>query len=230
VTVADLNQDGHPDLAVACSTAHKVGVLLGTGDGTFGHVETYDTDGEPSAVVVADFNLDGVSELAVSDYQIGGGKTVSLYQGNGDGTFRARTPFQTALGPLGLAVADLNRDGRPDIVTADFHDSVSVLLATEKGFEEFRKLQAGKANGFVATGDFDDDGFLDLVVTGEHSNSAHILFGDGRGRFEHSELVATGKYPDAIAVGDFNRDGKMDFAVANTLGSSISVFVNQSGH
>lgn len=227
VSVADLNHDGKPDLVVGCSAAHKVGVLLGAGDGTFPSVETYDADGESAAIAVADFNLDGNIEFVVADYQIGSGNTVSIYQGVGDGTFRARNPFPTGFGPLGLASGDLNLDGRPDIVTADFQDSVSVLLATSQGFTSPRKYQAGKANGFVVIADLDDDGIPDVIVAGEHSNDVHLMFGDGKGEFGNPEILSTGKYPDAIALGDFNRDGKIDFAVGNTFGNSVSIFINQ---
>ena len=227
VTAEDVNLDGIPDLVLACSSTQKIAVMLGRGDGTFDNIRQYDTDGEPSAVIVGDFNRDKIPDLITADYQISGGKTISLYTGVGDGTFRPRRAFATGFGPLGITSGDFNRDGLLDIATADFRDDVSVLLANAEGFSAPRIYTAHSAPGFISTGDFDGDGNLDLIMVAEHSNNAHLYFGNGRGSFSTPQILETGNYPDAIAVADLNRDGRLDFVVAATYGNLISVYLNR---
>ena len=81
--VADLNNDGKPDVAVSVSGA--VLVLLGNGDGTFQSAIPVNSDPDLSALGVGDFNEDGLADLALSDYATG---QINLYMGNGDGTFQ----------------------------------------------------------------------------------------------------------------------------------------------
>lgn len=228
VSAADLNHDGVIDLVVAGSGAKKVFVLLGRGDGTFDRIRQYDTDGEPSAVLVADFTHDGVPDILSADYQFSGGKTVSLYAGNGDGTFKERRPYRTGNGPLGAATADFNHDGLLDVVTADFHDGLSVLLATANGFSPPKSRKAQSAPGFVTTGDFDLDGNMDILLVAEHSQEAHLYYGNGRGDFSAPQTFGTGSYPDAIAVADFDKDGRPDFVVGATYGNLVSVYLNRN--
>ncbi len=225
VTAGDLNHDGIPDLAAACSSAKKLAILLGRGDGTFDRVRLYDTDGEPASAAIADFNLDGTPDIAITDYQIGGGTTLSLYTGIGDGSFRGRQPYPTGMGPIALAVADLNGDNHLDVVTANYHDSISILFGNSNGFSPPINVAMGDADGFVAISDFDSDRKPDILFVGEHSDTAYILYGDGTGKFSRSRQWATGRYPDSIAVADLNHDNKPDFVVANVFGNSISVFL-----
>ncbi|MFY9559600.1 MAG: FG-GAP-like repeat-containing protein [Terriglobales bacterium] len=131
VTVADLNGDGKPDLAVANN--YGTGVLLGNGDGTFQPAETY-AGGGCCQVLVADVNLDGRPDL------LGVGstsQTVSVLLGTGDGTFEAAQTLGLGGSEFSwLAVADVNKDGRPDLLAANWcakpcqgqEGTVSVLL------------------------------------------------------------------------------------------------------
>jgi hypothetical protein len=228
VAAADLNGDNILDFVVACSSAHKLAVLLGRGDGTFDNIREYDTDGEPSAALVGDFNHDNIPDIVTADYQVSGGKTISLYPGVGDGTFRARQPFRTGPGPLAATAADLNHDGLLDIATADFHDGLSVLLATKDGFAAPRAMKVQSAPGFIAAADFDSDGHLDLLLVAEHSNEAHLYYGDGRGDFPTSQTFTTAAYPDSIAVADLDHDGRLDFVVGAIYGNTLSVYLNRT--
>ncbi len=227
VTAADLNGDGKPDLVVACSAAQKVLVLLGRGDGRFDGAQEYEANGEPAAVLVGDFNGDGFQDVVTADYQVAGGTTVSAFAGKGDGTLNPSKWFRTGFGPLAATAADYNGDGRLDIATADFHDGMSVLLGNKEGFAAPRTYFAMSGPGFVASGDFDGDGKLDIILVAEHSNDAHIFYGDGRGGFGHVQTFTTGGYPDSIAVGDFNKDGRLDFVVGAVYGNLVSVYLNK---
>jgi hypothetical protein len=128
VAIADLNADGRPDLAVASLSSWTVSVLLGNGDGTFGAKTDFGTGGISYSVAIADLNADGRPDLVVVNALPGG--TVSVLLGNGDGTFGATTDFDTyGRYPHSVAIADLNADGRPDLVVANFESgTVSVLL------------------------------------------------------------------------------------------------------
>ena len=228
ISAADFNHDGKLDLAIAQSSRNRMTILLGNGDGTFSKASEYDTGEEPSALLVADFTAHGTPDIVLGDYRIGTGNTISLYRGRGDGTFGPRQVFGTGKGPLGMAVADLNGDGKPDIVTANLWEGVSVLLGNASGtFARQSDAKAGAANGYVVVGDFDQDGIPDLAVLGEHSNTVSLLFGKGDGQFWPKQDLSTGAYPDAAVIGDFDNDGRLDLAVANTYGNSISVYLNR---
>jgi hypothetical protein len=127
-----VNADGKPDLIVANEAA--LGVLLGNGDGTFQAAVSYGLSGFGNSVAVADVNGDGKPDVVVA-ISCGGPScgTVDVLAGNGDGTFRTAVSY--ASGGLGnsVAVADLNGDGKPDVVAVSGFDgrSVGVLINLE---------------------------------------------------------------------------------------------------
>jgi hypothetical protein len=122
IATGDFNHDGKLDLAVTDFTPDQVDVLLGNGDGTFGAAVKYDVGYQPTAMVVVDVNGDKKLDLAVANIL---GSSVSVLLGNGDGTFQATTNYSNPPA-LAMAVADFNRDGAPDLVTA--HSYLTVLL------------------------------------------------------------------------------------------------------
>jgi hypothetical protein len=126
--VGDLNGDGIADLAVTNFLSNDVSVLLGNGDGTFQAAVNYvvgPSAAPPLCLAVADFNRDGLPDLAVA---FAGG--VRLLLGNGDGTFQT-TPLSYVAGSYfsAVAVGDFNRDGFPDLaVTNPDANNVAILL------------------------------------------------------------------------------------------------------
>jgi len=84
---------------------------------------------------------------------------------------------------------------------------------------------AGTAPGFVAVGDFNGDGKLDMVVANSSSNNVSILLGNGDGTFQAAVNYSVGTDPDFVAVGDFNGDGKLDLAVANANSNNVSILL-----
>ena len=132
--------------------------------------------------------------------------------------------------PYSVAMGDFNGDGHLDLAVANGgSNDVSVLLGNGDGtFQAARNFGAGLGGGplWVAVGDFNRDGNLDLVVANSSSDSVGVLLGDGHGSFAPAlTFPAGGTAPQSVAVGDFNGDGKPDLAVANYYSNNVTVLL-----
>lgn len=230
VAVADVNSDGWADLLVALYSSNAVGVLLGTGPGTFAPVVTYPAGrNSPMQVVVADVNADGHPDVLTANL-IGG--TVGVLLGSGTGTFAPLLTYSTGAGttPWALAVADVNADGWPDLVTANGDDqSVGVLLNTGTGaFALAARYPVGDHPQSVALADVDGDGYLDLLASRYYGSNVYVFGGSRTGTFRPGPFYqASGcSRPEAVIVADLNRDGRPD-AVAAYYSGSVGVLLNQ---
>jgi hypothetical protein len=136
VAVADVNGDGFMDIVAANFTTNNVSILLGNNNGTFGAATNFaDGSGGPYWAMFADINGDGKQDIVTGDTR-SGQNTTSILLGNGNGTFQARQTFTTGAQPYGLAVADINGDGKLDIVIANTGagaNTASVLLGNGNG-------------------------------------------------------------------------------------------------
>lgn len=185
--------------------------------------------GSPGALVIADFDGDGVADLVAAHPNDG---TVTLFRGDGAGGFAPASTVATGPLPRALAVADFDGDGRPDLAVANFGGpSVSVLLGRGDGFAPAVEwaLESPLNPTAVVAGDFDGDGRADLALTLAYgfSNATPgrvvVLRGDGLGGFAAPVSHAVGGSPVALAAGDFNGDGHLDLASANELGGTLSL-------
>ena len=232
VAVADFNGDGKPDMAVGLQDEATVAIYLGNGDGTFKQPKSYpagqcnSTHCGPT-LAVADFNGDGKPDLA--------SPVVTVLLGKGDGTFDHPTDY-SADGPVSVAAADFNGDGRMDLAVAGNPSQGSPPFVTIwlgqpnggllKGATYHVKGVGDLAPMWVAVGDFNGDGNIDLVVTASAAGKVDILLGNGDGTFQAPVTYATGgKRPQFVAVGDFNGDGKPDLVVTNTGSESVGVLL-----
>jgi hypothetical protein len=222
--VGDFNGDGIPDLAF--EEGATVHVYMGRGDGTFGPPQHYDKGPRffPSnATLVGDFNGDGVLDLAA----VNGNNTLTLLQGNGDGTFSMRLRFRTGQLPTMVASADFNGDGVPDLAVTNFEDNtVSVLLGNGDGtFQPKSDFAAGREPLVFAVGDFNGDGAPDVAVVDVFTAQVSILLNDGTGSLSMATQLPAGSQTQAIIVADFNGDGIADLAIANNNSNNVSIFL-----
>jgi uncharacterized protein (DUF2141 family) len=196
VAVGDLNGDGQLDLVTAniggdpaapIPPDGTVSVLLGSGGGTFSAATTNPTGSLLAfSVAIGDLNGDGKLDLAVANYgdPMSGnpGGTISIFLGDGDGTFSAATPYSTLTGLAG-AQTDLGSGAGT---------TVSVLLGQVGGGFSNRTLTTGTNPSSVAIGDLNGDGRLDLAVANAGSNTVSVLLGNGDGSFQAQTQYATG--------------------------------------
>jgi hypothetical protein len=212
LVIGDFNNDHKLDLAVGGPS-----VMLGNGDGTFQPPITYvgSTQQTGPALAAADFNLDGNLDLYAGD---------ALFLGNGDGTFVLHATYPVANADA-AAAADLNRDGKPDLVIAQ-QSGVSVLLGNGDGsFQTTVKYSGAYYATDVLVADVNGDGRLDLALANSGCGTAFgcsatgpasisVLLGLGDGTFVGGTQYPfqSGNPPLQVISADFNGDGKPDFA------------------
>ena len=245
VAVGDFNGDSKQDLAVAancidqsCNTGSALVVFLGNGDGTFQPGVTYPAGFDAYVVTAADVNHDGKLDLVVGSacesHNCQQEGAVFVFLGNGDGSFQPGALIPTNLIPISIQLADLNGDGKLDMVTtSEAQNFVSVLLGNGDGtFQSPVSYPSGRDSFFVALGDFNHDGKIDMAVTNSDGNTVSILLGNGNGTFQAPvsyTLAGDDPYAFAIAVGDVNADGKLDLAVSDLDGGVDVLLGNGNG-
>jgi uncharacterized repeat protein (TIGR01451 family) len=182
--------------------------------GTLNPGVPYSVGATTHAVAVGEFNGDGHADLAVST----GSNAVSIFLGNGDGTFQAPVAYAVGSNPSGIAIGEFSGDGKADIAVVNFDsNNVSILLGNGDGtFLSAVNYAAGTNPGSVASGDFNGDTKTDLAVGNRGSNNVSILLGNGNGTFAAAVNYAAGTAPSSVALGDFNGDTKADLVVANS--------------
>ena len=152
---------------------------------------------------------------------------------NGSGRFTAATGSPVAAGsnPAGVATADFNGDGIPDLVVANrFSNNISVFLGDSSGgyTNVHGTLFATGTNPVnIVAGDFNGDGAMDLAVTNALSKSVTVLLGNGAGAFTEvtGSPFVIGTTPRGIVMGDFNGDGKLDLAISNSGDATVTVLL-----
>lgn len=231
VAIGDLNADGKPDLAASSNEnvlAGVVSVLLGNGDGTFGANVDYGVGREPRCVAIGDLNGDGKPDLVTANAVGSSSGMVTVVLGHGDGTFGAAVDqHATGDSPQSVAIADLDRDGSPDLVTANYNAStVSILLGNGAGaYGPKADFGTGDRPRCVAIGDLNRDGIPDLVTANYIASTVSVLLGNGDGTFGAKADYAAGAGPYSVAIGDLNGDGKPDLVTANSAEDSLSVLL-----
>jgi PKD repeat protein len=239
----DLNGDGHDDVVSLVASQSEVYALLNGGSGTFGApVVSATRSFVPTDAVVTDLDGDGHLDLVVACRQSLTDPTkgaVNILYGKGDGSFiPAGSEWQVTGQPVGIAVADIDGDGYPDVVLASQTSTGGVITTLLQDPVYHGDFQApvvtplpGLIPGKMALLDYSHDGHADLALLyplypGNYfsADSVGIFTGDGTGHFSPATTLSTGVWPRDMAVADFNGDGIQDIAVLNYGDGTISVF------
>ncbi|MBF9220131.1 T9SS type A sorting domain-containing protein [Hymenobacter ruricola] len=231
VAVLDVNGDGRRDIVTADSGG-AVGVLLGQTGGGFAAAVTYaGGDGFSTGLAVADTNGDGRLDLVVTNSI---SNTVGVLLGQPAAGFAPVITYRAVASsnsgsPTDVAVADVNGDGRPDILTANpGGDEVGVLLGLAGGgFAPATVYPTGSRSGFLAVADVNGDGRPDVVTA--NGSTAGVLLGQAGGSFAPVSTYSTGIGTTGLAVADVNGDGRPDIVTTKSGSNLVGVLLGQTG-
>lgn len=221
ITAADLNHDGHIDLAMTGS-GPALTVLLGTGSGGFGAPVEYGSTQRSDDLATADFNGDSHLDVAVSHVFT---STISVFPGTGTGSFG---PPQSIANPAGssygVVTGDFKIDGHVDLAVGVSSGVVVLPGDGTGGFgPPLQSLNGLGSAGLIAV-DLDDDGLLDLLATNPGAGSVQVLGSAGDGTFSLLREFPVAAGIDALAMGDLNADGRAD-VVAGGTGDQVHVLL-----
>ena len=226
LAVADLDGDGFRDLVVANHATNYVTLLFGIPGGGFeprSHSQfEVDVSPHPHAVRLQDVDADGRADLFVDDRTP---ESIRLFRGVGDGTFSDATVIDVGGDPYrGMTLADLDRDGRLDLVTPNL-DHISVLLGDGSGGFVQNVVLRPQFNPFsVAVADLNGDGFADLAAgSGEGVGALAIWLGSADGVFRADGRYEIAIGPTKIATVDLTGDGLDEVIVSSWVGGEVAV-------
>lgn len=213
VIAADLNDDGHLDVAAADGGTSAVSLFLGRGDGTFAPRKDIPVPGTPYGLTSGDWNRDGRVDLAVAGAFF---SKVSILLGHGDGTFHDPTSLPAGRSPFSVATGDWDNDGKLDLAVADFNGSLFIDRGDGAGgFAQTDEFDGFTAPQTVTAGDLDGDGIDDLVLADGGGSKAQVFRGDGAGGFVASETIALPGGAHHCAIGDVDGDAVPDLAMTD---------------
>ncbi|MGP0062493.1 MAG: FG-GAP repeat domain-containing protein [Isosphaeraceae bacterium] len=224
--VADFNGDGRPDIAIA-DDQYLVTVYLATGPETFAPPEEIPAGPGVNLLAVGDLNGDGIPDLVAADTGSGRPSYITILMGNGDGTFRAGQTVQVGDTPYPVTLADLNGDGKLDIITGNLDsNTISVLMGHGDGtFLPEVEYPAGTEPFALAVADFSGDGLPDIAVADYHTGDISLLMNLGGGMFGPPVQMPTAASQIATVTADFNDNGRLDLAVANPLNDTVTIML-----
>ena len=232
VISADFDNDGYNDLAVLNSYDYDISVLLNNGDGTFAAPVDYSIGGAtPYSICSADLNIDGYNDLVVANNY---SENLGILFNDGDGTFAPAITIALSDNPTSVKAADLNGDGSADIIASISGDAddVAVLINIVDGSGwEIDYYDAADGTFDLCTGDFNQDGHLDIASANSYGNpyDVSVFINDGDGSFAAAVQYTAGSYGSlahSICSADLNGDNWPDLAVANAGGDDVSILIN----
>jgi hypothetical protein len=235
IATGDFNKDGNPDLVTDSWGNDRLEVLFGNNKHGFNTPGMFISVGKHpyQRIRTADLNKDGNMDIVTTNLD---GNNTTILLGDGKGGFHqpAGSPFACGDSPFGVAIGDINGDGKPDLAIVNSptitsnntgKDGLSILLGDGTG--KFVTMPGspfttGKSPSRVAIGDINGDGINDIAVANYNGNSITIFLMNKK-TVASSYTIQVGQKPDGIAIADIDGDGKKDILVTNSLDNTLTI-------
>jgi len=235
VAVADIDGDGHKDVAAVSESPGGFSFFKGNGTGAFITTRSYLPASNLTAIALADFEGDG-------DLDVAGGSSILVNVGAGAfEAARAVYPLMDTTGntifgpPSDIALGDFNADGRSDMAVIHSQLSrASILLRDASGNFNFASaigFFGATLNSLVAA-DFNEDGKTDVAVAGTTINFQHVVWislNNGDGTFAAATIFTIFVQPSDMVTADFNSDGNLDLFISGQNGTTRFLYGNGGG-
>jgi hypothetical protein len=239
LALADVNRDNKLDLITCNSSDNDISLAFGDGRGNFTRApQSFPVGPSPYPFGVGDVNNDGWPDIVATATATGPlrrqqlplSRALTLLISDGKGGFTShQLPLRTGE-PWFAAIADLNGDGKPDIV-ATHHEQNAMTVMIGDGRGGFTEANGSPFNFGVSLYhliivDVDRDGRMDVVATS--GDSIRVLLGDGRGAFKPAASIPVGPGAWRMAAADLNGDGAIDLVTSNSETNSLSVLLGKA--
>jgi hypothetical protein len=221
--IADIDGDRNNEVFV--THLEYLEFIYGNGDGTFGDAVSLEADERPSDIATADFNGDGITDIAVTNLN---SENVSIVIQTESG-FTRRVNYDVGSRPLCICTSDFDRDGDIDIAAGleDFR-KVAILMNNGDGtFAAPVEYVAGNQNSAIACVDFDFDDNVDIAVNNQ-DHGVSVLLNRGDGTFDPEIVFPTGSAVIDMVAADFDHDGDIDIVTADYIEDKLSVLLNRT--
>lgn len=240
VATGDFNNDLRLDLVTDSWGNNQIEILFGDSINGFKIPGTFFKVGKMpyQRVRVADVNNDGNADVITTNLE---GNNTTILLSNGKGNFNEATgsPFPCGDAPFGLAIGDVNADGKADLAIINSPAStggestgingLTILLGDGTGKFTTMKgspYEAGRNPNRVAIGDADGDGVNDIVTSDNSSNKIYLFLMNKNGTVLSSLPITVGNHPKGVAIADLTGDGKGDILVCNNADNDISIIIS----
>jgi hypothetical protein len=240
IATGDFNGDGRSDLVTDSWGNDQIEVLFSDSVNGFTIPGTFFKVGKHpyQRVRVADINNDGNTDIITTNLE---GNNATILLGNGKGNFSQApgSPFPCGDAPFGVAIGDVNADGKPDLAiinspasTTDRTGKNGLTVLIGDGTGKFATMsgspyEAGKIPNRVAIGDVNGDGVKDIVTSDNDSHKIYLFLMSRNGSVLSSSSITVGNHPKGVAIADLNGDGKGDIVVCNNLDNDISIITGK---
>lgn len=225
LALGDLNGDSKLDLIAASRSSGSLSLLSGKGDGGFDTYRRVSVSGAPTSMLLSEVTGDQFLDIIVGGD--GGGATLWMFPGKGDGTVLPARSLASA-STASLAGGDYNADGKYDIAVPYFAfaaNGIGFLFGKGDGTFTNGGSQGLPSGSFgISSADFNGDGKADLAVTLYDDSTVGILLSQG-GKFSSPSYLRAGAGPHGVVAADFNGDSKADIVVTDPDGGALRVFL-----
>ena len=247
IAIGDIDGDGKPDVITVNQGGNSTSVLRNTStsgsitSASFAAKVDFTTGISPYSVAIGDLDGDGKPDIAVTNGNTG---TVSIFRNistSGSitpGSFATKVDFGTGDEPSGVAIGDLDGDGKPELVVTNdydnslsvFHNTSTVGAITTSSFATKVDFATGAQPRAVVIGDLNGDGKPDLVASNNFDNSLSVLLNTSvSGAITTASLATHVDFGMAsgtlgIAIGDLDGDGMPDMVSVGYNFNQVSVF------